>query len=112
MLDQWPFVAALQGGLNAHGIDARLDFDARCSAMTATLRAALVERTGTTEVDGDVLVQIAGQPVLIDTHAVPAGMTCLARSIATTRFSETISCNRCSTDAPPDRSTSLLVTAR
>lgn len=53
----------------------RLDFQARRDQMVRVSRAALLARSGSTEVDGRVVLRLASTSVLVEVHAIPAALT-------------------------------------
>lgn len=53
----------------------RLDFASRQNAMTKSICAALLGRTGSSEDDGRVWIRVAGEQILCRAHAIPAAFT-------------------------------------
>lgn len=53
----------------------RLDFSKRQTEMVRVLREALLTRRGSRQDSGRIVLQIAGQEVLVETHAIPAALS-------------------------------------
>lgn len=56
----------------------RMDFQRRQHEMVSVLRAALLGRKGSEEVDGQVLISLGSPKTLVSSHAIPAALSIAA----------------------------------